>query len=71
MRDQEAAVQRTVHFVKSSFFHLSALIVKGLNVVLTSLYFGHRCTNPRPQLLRAGSEATPPRKPSIRNQRIS
>ena len=55
MRDQEAAVQRTFHFVRSSFFHLSALIVKGLNVALTSFYFGHRCTNPRPQLLPGGN----------------
>ena len=58
-RDQEAAVQWTSHLERSSFLFLSTLMVQGLKVAFTSLYYAHSCAKHRPQLLPSGSEATP------------
>ena len=43
-RDQEAAVQRTFHLERSSFFYISVLMVR----TRCSAYFAHSCTKHRP-----------------------
>ena len=51
VHDQEVAVQRTFHLVRSSCFYLSALMVRTQHKLsLSCLYFAHNCAKHRPRL---------------------
>ena len=60
VHDQEVAVQRTFHLVRSSCFYLSALMVRTQHKLsLSCLYFAHNCAKHRPRLFLSGSETSP------------
>ena len=58
MHDQKAAVEQTFHFERSSFFHLSVLMVR-TQCSASLPIFAHSCTKHRHRLLPFGNEATP------------